>query len=406
MLVSVVSLPARQAGPSLPGKYLENPFQIGASLWSVDLLHTDTATAVGDNGLIKHSLDAGQTWTRVPSGGSTDILLSVDAIDSNHSVAVGHGGAMLRTTNAGASWDSIPRPTAQSLFAVAFSSPEIGVAVGSEGVIFRTSDGGGTWSRQDSGKAAFLLGMAFAGPSVGVAVGSSGTILRSTDGGLTWVAQQSGVTNYLYGVSFVTPDNGYVVGTQGLILHTSDGGSHWASQSSGTTKYLFGVSIHSDTGAAVGEVGTLLVTTDGGNRWVSRPTGTAQNLYSVALSDNFSGVAVGAGGAIVRIQDTTITVTGLAEDAGAAPGGFELLQNYPNPFNPVTMVSFVIGHSSFVSLTVYNLLGQEVATLVNEAKRPGEYQVRWDARGMPSGVYFYRLQAGTLTQTKKLVLLR
>jgi hypothetical protein len=88
------------------------------------------------------------------------------------------------------------------------------------------------------------------------------------------------------------------------------------------------------------------------------------------------------------------------------PGRFELFQNYPNPFNPTTTVSFVISYPSFVTLGVYDVLGREVATLVNEMRQPGEYSVKWDAGQMPSGVYFYCLRAGTFTETKKLVLMR
>lgn len=88
------------------------------------------------------------------------------------------------------------------------------------------------------------------------------------------------------------------------------------------------------------------------------------------------------------------------------PTAFSLEQNYPNPFNPSTHFEFRIAKVEFVTLGIYNLLGQEVATLVNEAKTPGVYGVRWDARSLPSGVYFYRLRAGAFVDTKKFVLMR
>ncbi len=79
------------------------------------------------------------------------------------------------------------------------------------------------------------------------------------------------------------------------------------------------------------------------------------------------------------------------------PSGFELSRNYPNPFNPTTTLSFVISHPSFVTLTVYDVLGREVATLVNEVKQAGEYAVPWNAEGIASGVYLYRLSAGSVS---------
>lgn len=88
------------------------------------------------------------------------------------------------------------------------------------------------------------------------------------------------------------------------------------------------------------------------------------------------------------------------------PGEFMLLQNYPNPFNPVTHLKFSIANSQLTILKVYDLLGREVATLVNEVKAPGLYEVSWDASGMASGVYIYRLQSGQNTISRKLLLLR
>ncbi|MBK9099624.1 MAG: T9SS type A sorting domain-containing protein [bacterium] len=96
-----------------------------------------------------------------------------------------------------------------------------------------------------------------------------------------------------------------------------------------------------------------------------------------------------------------------------APHGFELMQNYPNPFNPTTSLQFTIGSQQFVTLKVYDLLGREIATLVNEEKPAGKYEIEFDShsglsgiRELPSGIYFYRLQAGNYIETKKMILLK
>jgi len=91
------------------------------------------------------------------------------------------------------------------------------------------------------------------------------------------------------------------------------------------------------------------------------------------------------------------------------PQEFSLDQNYPNPFNPTTMIRFTIIDSRFTTLRVYNVLGQVVATLVNEVEPPGAYTVQWDASasgGLPSGIYYYKLSAGQFTDTKKMVLVK
>jgi hypothetical protein len=100
------------------------------------------------------------------------------------------------------------------------------------------------------------------------------------------------------------------------------------------------------------------------------------------------------------------TPTNVGDERTGLPAVFELAQNYPNPFNPATNIGFRISDFGFVSLKVYDVLGREVATLVNEEKKPGTYTVQFDAAGLASTVYFYRLQAGSFAETKKLLVLR
>ena len=88
------------------------------------------------------------------------------------------------------------------------------------------------------------------------------------------------------------------------------------------------------------------------------------------------------------------------------PERFVLEQNYPNPFNPTTNIQYALPHTSHVTLTVFNTLGQQVATLVNGDIDAGYHDVTFNAAGLASGVYFYRLQAGSYVETKKLVLVR
>jgi hypothetical protein len=93
-------------------------------------------------------------------------------------------------------------------------------------------------------------------------------------------------------------------------------------------------------------------------------------------------------------------------DPAVRPEKFALSQNWPNPFNPVTTIGYTVGSREFVTLRVYDLLGRETATLVNEVKPAGTYSVRWNAAGKPSGVYFYRLQAGTKASIRSMILVK
>ena len=131
--------------------------------------------------------------------------------------------------------------------------------------------------------------------------------------------------------------------------------------------------------------------------WTDKNVGPASYVYRLTQVDmnghaSYSGEIVVAG------------VTGVTGES--APRVFQLVQNYPNPFNPTTTVSFVIGHSSFVTLRVYDVLGREVATLVNGMEDGGWKSVVWDASNVPSGLYFCRLTAESFVEMKKMVLMK
>jgi hypothetical protein len=97
---------------------------------------------------------------------------------------------------------------------------------------------------------------------------------------------------------------------------------------------------------------------------------------------------------------------GVEEIKGKVPEQFGLSQNYPNPFNPATSFQFQIPISGWVSIKVFDILGREVVTLLNEVRPAGVYKMTWNASTLPSGVYFYRLLAGNNSQVKKALLLK
>ena len=107
---------------------------------------------------------------------------------------------------------------------------------------------------------------------------------------------------------------------------------------------------------------------------------------------------------IRRPIDLTV-ITGI-EKPKEIPKSFALSQNYPNPFNPVTKIKFTVPTSSYVNLTIFNSLGQEVKNLVSEEKSAGDYEVSFDASNLTSGIYFYRLKAGSFVEIKKMILMK
>jgi mannose/cellobiose epimerase-like protein (N-acyl-D-glucosamine 2-epimerase family) len=130
---------------------------------------------------------------------------------------------------------------------------------------------------------------------------------------------------------------------------------------------------------------TLLTTIDGNNSTIT--------------------LAAGQGGA-VRVTFEYAAVSTSVADAHTAPNSFELSQNFPNPFNPTTVIRYQLSEVSDVRLVVFDLLGREISTLVNAREPAGRYDVRFDGAGLSSGIYFYRLIAGSQTQTKRMVLIK
>jgi hypothetical protein len=242
---------------------------------------------------------------------------------------------------------------------------------------------------------------------------------RSTDGGDTWTLYGSHVN--LTGVSFWNIDTGYVIGwrrpppylDENLRFgRTTDGGQTWTwyeelyglpnvpslqeiLAASGTTAYV------------VGNLGRVWKTTNVGTSWEHISPPTTNSLFGESFLDANNGIVVGGGGTILR------TSTGGTTWVEAEPASqtlildrFSLGQNYPNPFNPETKIGFGVSGSGFVSLKVFDVLGREVATLVNEEMRAGRYERTLNANGLSSGIYFYRLRAGSFVETKKLVVLK
>jgi hypothetical protein len=148
---------------------------------------------------------------------------------------------------------------------------------------------------------------------------------------------------------------------------------------------------------------TLPITTE---QWVGVDIPLSHFSPPVDLTDVFQFKVVGNGTVYFDNWYFYKTATGIGDVSGSVPLNFDLEQNYPNPFNPVTQIKFSIPAANQVTLKVYNMLGQEVATLVNEYKNAGTYQVSFDAASLPSGAYIYSISAGNYKSAKKMLLLK
>jgi hypothetical protein len=127
-------------------------------------------------------------------------------------------------------------------------------------------------------------------------------------------------------------------------------------------------------------------------------------LASISFTDDNNGTAVGWVGTILRTTNGGVTF--IEDNERETPGNFTLMQNYPNPFNPTTTIKYQIPELSFITLKIYDVLGNEITTLVDEEKSAGNYGVNFSASSLTSGIYCYQIKAGEFTETRKMLMLK
>jgi len=337
-------------------------------------------------------------------------------------IVVGESGTVVR--GFGTIWEVLSSPTTQDLWDVYFSGGLDGYAVGNSGTIIKSTDYGETWSLLPSPTTANLYSVECGEHGTVSIYGEDLTGYKSFDGGTTWIEMdfygvlashqlfESGPPD-LYTSFFLDDSTGYAFGEFGVAFKTTDGGSTWQPGfvpgfNRINTAYFSSV----DSGVVAGDNGVIRITTDGGLSWFEDSLAsslTTQNINAISVISDSLGVIVGDSGTVIFVA-TDSTLLDVRNGEEVVPTNFSLEQNYPNPFNPRTTIEFAIRQLSFVNLKIYDILGREVATLVNETKRAGTYEVTWEASDYASGVYYYRLTAhGSNTQvarnaTRKMVI--
>ena len=204
---------------------------------------------------------------------------------------------------------------------------------------------------------------------------------------------------------------GFVVGVQGdkraapVILRKSMSDTSWLkiNLSPDLGGELYSVSAPSSSVIYVcGSSGLVFKTIDGGVNWALHTVPTSQSLNSINFFNNTKGFAVGDSGTILFTSNGGLT--GVDEETMPIPNNFVLYQNYPNPFNPSTVIKYSIAVAGNVTLKIFDLLGREVAKLVNKYHERGNFSVNYEASKLSAGVYIYTLSSGRFSQSKKLML--
>jgi photosystem II stability/assembly factor-like uncharacterized protein/plastocyanin len=354
---------------------------------------------------------------------------------------------VLRTTDGGESWQLASTP--EDLEAVFFISETEGWVCGNDGYIAHSTNGGQTWTPQTSGAGDKLRDIWFSDAQNGWAAGRDGILVHTSNGGQTWSPQNSPAQDDLRGIHMIDSQSGWICGQDGFIMHTDNGGSSWETQLSVPNgeedDFEAVMAIDANTAWAVGGQGRIYHTTNG-ETWTPQNSGTSVVLNDVFFTSPNNGWTCGAGGFLASAMDNGamwhtqeppavatynavyfvsdslgFMVTGdgrifrrtIDEIISATPPGhhahatdFALMNNYPNPFNPTTTIEFSLSNASFTTLTIFDILGQQVAQPVNGNLSSGAHRVEFSAATLPSGAYFYQLASGGRVDTRKMLLLK
>lgn len=381
-----------------------------------------------DTPKVYETSNGGLNWNDLPTNGITKELNCVWAI--NPSTAFTGDGSLngyanlYKTTNYGINWTVVMQTgNNQGYFnGIVFARNDFAIGFGMALAerIYKTTDNGNTWVMLMSG----VGGVSNAHNSLmmvdndfyGFGMNNGAARIRlTTDNAASWSNLVIGVTgNYTSAIAFKNDKLLGVAATSTsmpYIARTTDGGLTWNSINIGTgvtgkvvMKWITNMSVVYILGAN----GGIKRSIDNGLTWQAMTTANVTNLYHfdfIKIANVIYGYAVSTDGYVIKLADSVL-ITGSKNPPANVPAEYELEQNYPNPFNPSTTIEFKIPREGFVTLKVYDILGHERAVLMNEKLHPGNFNVRWDADNFPSGVYYYKLQAGDFTSTRKMILLK
>ena len=389
----------------------------------------------------------GTNWTTINWGLPNYCATSIAARNGN--VLTGTCGGIWQSTNAGINWTE---PTMHGIndwadfTALAYRNNQTVFAGDINGNAYVSTNAGQdfTFTTQVE-QGALISSFAFSGTNIFAstnawASGSPNAVYLSGDNGATWTSVSTGLpsTSYIPSLAIIGSNLFAATGT-GVYLSTNDG-TNWSQVNNGLTGTIVRSLAVKGTELFAGTASGVFRTSNNGTNWTA--TTLTHNMTSLCVVDTNLFAGTWAEGAYYMVNSNStfksmglpsVYVTGFAADNGVlyastqsntvwkrtiaeiltgvydgkqVPVEFNLSQNYPNPFNPTTTINYSVSKSNTVTLKVYNVMGKEVETLVNEQKGVGNYEVKFDASKLASGVYFYQLKSGDLVSTNKLVLLK
>lgn len=391
---------------------------------TVTTVNEDIGIIAGNNGALYRTTNAGNNWVLHNSG--TFELFNDSGIpmyDGNHIFLVADNGIIRKSTNNGATWLAVSSPSTTNLLTLHFFDNTYGFVTGDNRSLYFTSNGGLNWlfintpvpSNTAFGSIVFLDG--FTGWISGFSVNPSMPhFLKTTDGGFNWFAVNNPAGSSLSNLTiWYDPQNSFYefwVSRNGIYRSTNLG-VNW-SQVNQPPGVVSGDVITSITRIDLNKICIttrgnsspgIFVTTNYGQNWIRQLSAEITDLDLDIY--NLAGWAVNSATFNNTIFRTTNAgMVPVSQISSEIPKDFELFQNYPNPFNPSTKISFTLAQSSSTKIIIFDALGREIETILNEHLKAGRYQLDWNAGKLSSGIYFCRVTAGTFAATKKMLLIK
>jgi photosystem II stability/assembly factor-like uncharacterized protein len=412
---------------------------LGVTLNSIFFVDINTGYVSGNTGKIAKTTNGGSNWTILTSG-VTNNLYSIRFANANSGWCVGASGTIRSTTNGGNTWLLSTSGTTAALRSVYFIDANTGWTAGDSGKILCTTNSGTNWVFQNSNTTNNLNSISFVTNNVGWIGGLSGTLRKTISGGTNY---STGTTVYTRNINKIFANN-TIYDTINVALFSDfpfdrvvlDINAGILDVTSNPDSNITFMLIHqgiTDTlvfragGGGYNFINTILNDSATIPIQNGSPPFTGQFKPYKPLSQ-FNYLPVN-GTWILKIKDSlyrqertgvikswslTVTydiLTKIKLLSNEIPEKFTLEQNYPNPFNPSTKIKFQIKDSKLVTLKIYDILGKEIATLVNEKLNAGSYEVpfsvsQFSGNTISSGVYFYKLITDEFTETKKMILLK
>ena len=268
--------------------------------------------------------------------------------------------------------------------------------------------GGLNWNSQFSANGYDMNVLYFINSLTGYAGGGNyqgvGKIFKTTNGGMNWIGQAS-LSHEIFAIKFINNNTGWAAGgdSYGNIFKTTNSGLNWTEQNLPSSTAINSIEfINENTGWAGSSA--LIYTSNGGTNWVYGNTSSTVVIYSLHFANANTGWIFGTWGSILKTTNGGNVF--INNNSMIFPIDYYLYQNYPNPFNPVTTIGYSVPKSGRVVIKVFDVAGREIRTVEDVFRQAGNYSVRFDGTGLASGVYFYRMEAGDVVRTRRMVLIK